>query len=72
MYFSLYLEEKADRLTDWLNNELINYKGDFRTAPATPGLLIIGQCPPFSRMTLMTFIVVVEIEQTNVRWQVTQ
>ena len=32
------LEEKADLLTDWLN-QWINDEAVYRTAPATPGLL---------------------------------
>ena len=39
------LEEKADWLTEWINQSII-YEGVCRTAPATPGLLITIQNLP--------------------------
>ena len=42
-WFVIYeiLKIRRTRLTDWIN-ELINHEADCKTAPATPGLLIIA------------------------------
>ena len=38
-----------------LMNQSINYEGVYRTAPATPGLLTMGQMCPIVFLDLLTF-----------------
>ena len=49
--FLEYLEEKADGVT-----ELINEKGFCKTAPATPRLLITGLCFKKKKLNGLSFI----------------